>query len=148
MLLCIPLRLLATFPGNVDKVESKLTTEAEKAELEKRLGDVYFARALAFAELIRFYCEAYDEDIADKEDMGISLKLSYADDTPVKRSTLRESYAQVISDLDNAEKYIPSSRSVADSPYFSIGAVNALRARIYMYMGGTGNTPDEAEKKT
>lgn len=135
------------FLENVDKVESKLTTEAEKAELEKRLGDVYFARALAFAELIRFYCEAYDEDIADKEDMGISLKLSYADDTPVKRSTLRESYAQVISDLDNAEKYIPSSRSVADSPYFSIGAVNALRARIYMYMGGTGNTPDEAEKE-
>lgn len=136
------------FIENIEKVQSKLTSDAEKEELERRLGDVYFARALAYAELIRFYCEAYDEDIADKEEMGVSLKLSYADASPVKRSTLRESYAQVISDLEFAEKYIPSSRSVADSPYFSIGAVNALRSRIYLYMGGTGNTPDaEAEKK-
>lgn len=115
--------------------------------MDRRVGDVHFARALAYAELIRFFCEAYDEDIADKEEMGVSLKLSYADASPVKRSTLRESYAQVISDLNEAEKYIPSSRSLPDSPYFSLGAVNALRARIYLYMGGTGNDPDAEEKK-
>ena len=67
--------------------------------------------------------------------MGISLPMTYAEAVPkVKRSTLYESYKQVLDDLEQAEKYIPAERSVADSPYFSIGAVNALRARVCLYM--------------
>ena len=123
-----------------DRVYATLTTESEKKEFERRLGDVYFARALAFADLIRTFCEAYTEENKDTPDMGISLPMTYAEAVPkVKRATLSESYAQVLSDLDEAEKYIPTSRSVADNPYFSQGAVNALRARVYLYMNDYEN---------
>ena len=118
------------------QVEKNLETESDKKNFDKRLGEVYFARALAFSELIRTYCEAYNSENADKENMGISLPDTYKDDVPlVKRSTLRQSYEQVLSDLKNAERLIPASRTAADSPYFSQGAVFALRARVCMYMG-------------
>ena len=118
------------------QVEANLKTEKEKQEFKKRLGDVYFARALAYAELIRLFCEPMTSENADKENMGICLPVTYLDDVPmVKRSTLRESYNQIISDLKDAEDNIPDSRTIADIHYFSKGAVYALRARVYMYMG-------------
>lgn len=74
------------------------------------MGDVYFARALAFADLIRTFCEAYTEENKDTPDMGISLPMTYAEAVPkVKRSTLYESYKQVLDDLEQAEKYIPAN---------------------------------------
>ena len=118
-----------------EQVEANLKAN-EKDNFKKRLGEVYFARAFAYADLIRIFCEAYNSDIADKEDMGICLPETYQDATPmVRRSTLRESYEQVLSDLKNAEENLPDARTVADTPYFSKGAVNALRARVCLYMG-------------
>lgn len=119
-----------------DQVWGTLTTDKEKATFNKRLGEVHFARALAYAELIRTFCEAYTPATADKENMGISLPTTYADDEPmVKRSTLRESYQQVLADLLIAEKNIPADRAASDNIYFSPGVVNALRARVCLYMG-------------
>lgn len=119
-----------------EQVEANLRTKTEVDNFKKRLGDVYFARALAYAELIRLFCEPMTSENADTENMGISLPDTYQDDVPmVKRSTLRESYNQIISDLKNAEDNMPDSRTIADSHYFSKGAVYALRARVYLYMG-------------
>ena len=50
----------------------------------------------------------------------------------VLRSSLYDTYQQVLSDLAQAEKLI--TRDVANSIYFTIGAVNALYARTYLYM--------------
>lgn len=130
-----------------DRVYETLTEEEDKKLFEKRLGDVYFARALAFADIIRNFCEAYTEENKDTPDMGISLPMTYQDATPrIKRSTLYESYKQVLDDLDMAEKYIPGERNIADSPYFSQGAVNALRARVYLYMLDYENAVKAADK--
>lgn len=119
-----------------EQVEANLETKTDRENFKKRVGDVYFARAMAYAELIRLFCEPITSENADKENMGICLPDTYQDDVPmVKRSTLRESYNQIISDLKNAEDNIPDSRTLADSHYFSKGAVYALRARVYLYMG-------------
>ena len=119
-----------------EQVEANLKTTTEKDNFKKRLGEVHFARALAYAELIRWFCEPMTSENADKENMGICLPYTYQDDVPmVKRSTLRESYNQIISDLKEAEDNLPDSRTIADSHYFSKGAVYALRARVYLYMG-------------
>lgn len=119
-----------------EQVEATLKTTKDKDRFKNRLGDAHFARALAYAELIRLFCEPMTSENADKENMGICLPDTYQDDVPmVKRSTLRESYNQVISDLKEAEENLPDSRTAPDSHYFSKGAVYALRARIYLYMG-------------
>lgn len=119
-----------------DQVEATLKTTADKDDFKKRVGEVYFARALAFSELIRIFCEPMTTANANTENMGICLAMTYSDDVPmVKRSTLLESYNQVLSDLKQAEENIPAARTVADNPYFSLGAVYALQARVYLNMG-------------
>lgn len=110
----------------------KIYTEDDRATMDKITGEVYFARALAFAELIKYYSEAYDVNNAEKQ-LGISLALSYIDrDQQVLRSSLKDSYAQVLSDLAEAEKLV--QRDVADAIYFTKGAVKTLQARVYLYM--------------
>lgn len=116
-----------------EDVELTLKTEEDKQAFEKRLGEVYVARSLAYSELIKMYCEAYDPLKAD-EQLGISMGDSYKNASSVARSSLKASYEQIISDLTKAEKLLPESRTVADNPYFSRGVVAALKARVYLYM--------------
>ena len=60
-----------------DEVYGKLTTEADKTTFKKYEGNVYFFRALAYSDLIRMYCEAYDPDNAENQ-LGVSLYLRYS----------------------------------------------------------------------
>ena len=64
------------FMDHKDEVYGKLTTEADKTTFKKYEGDVYFFRALAYSDLIRMYCEAYDPDNAENQ-LGVSLYLRY-----------------------------------------------------------------------
>lgn len=114
------------------QVESTLQTEADKALFKRRLGDVQFARALAYADLIRTFCDAYDPANADKQ-LGISLFDTYKGENIVKaRASLKDSYEFVLNDLNQAEENL--DREGADTEYFTKGAVWALKARVYLYM--------------
>lgn len=120
------------FFDRIGQVEAAYTDEDDVELLNKCKGDAYFARALAYADLLRFYCKAYDPDTA-KDELGMSLIYTYEEEgLNVLRSSLYDTYQQVLSDLAQAEKLI--TRDVANSIYFTIGAVNALYARTYLYM--------------
>lgn len=121
-----------------DQVLATLTTDSEIQTLNRRLADAYFARALAYSELIKTFCEAYDPQQADSQ-LGVSINLEYAPDVDliIKRSSLKESYEQVLSDLSQAEKLMTRTALVNESTgrqYFSVGALAALKARVYLYM--------------
>lgn len=114
------------------EVEATLHTEDDKELMDKCIGDVYVARALALSDLIRLFCEAYDPDKAD-EQLGISIPLTYDDNVPVPlRSSLADSYRRVLDDLEMAGKYV--TREGGDAPFFTKGLINAIYARIYLYM--------------
>ncbi|MGL5637605.1 MAG: RagB/SusD family nutrient uptake outer membrane protein, partial [Bacteroidales bacterium] len=115
-----------------DQVYSTLTTKTQIDEFNRRLADVHFARALAYADLIRTFCEAYDPQTADKQ-LGISLVETYkGTDIVVPRSSMKASYEFVLADLDQAEKFM--TREGADARYFTKAAVWALKSRVYLYM--------------
>lgn len=116
------------------KVEATLKTEADKLAIDKCIGDAYMARALCYSELIKLYCQAYDPATA-AEQLGVAFSQGYtAKEQQPKRETLEESYKRVLSDLDSAGLYIPISRKGASHPFFTLGAVNALKARVKLYM--------------
>lgn len=121
------------FMDSREVVEASLKTDADWENYHKRLGEVYFARALAYSDLIKMFCEAYDP-VRAGEQLGISWGSSYVEAVSTPRFSLKESYEKVLADLSEAEKWIPKSRTVADNPYFSLGAVAALKARVYLYM--------------
>ena len=116
----------------VDELKHTLTNDSDIQTLDQYTGEVYCARALAYAELIKCFCEAYD---ADKEQLGVVLRTSYFNQEPVTRSSLKKSYQLVIDDLAKAEDLLEEEGNGYDAPYFTKAAVQAIRARVALYMG-------------
>lgn len=108
--------VIAGVPGVTDP----LLPAAEKDQI---LGDAYFIRALAYFDLGRGWG-------------GVQLQLQPTTDLAglkgVKRSTLDQTYDQVLADLVAAEKLLPDgatrNRAVKNT-------ARALRARLHLYRG-------------
>lgn len=98
------------------------------------LGEAYFIRALAYFDLARTWG-------------GVQLILtptaSASDQTRLKRSSLQETYAQVLSDLAQAEKWLPNTtnriRATRKTAY-------ALHARYALYQKDWANAELYASK--
>ena len=123
------------FMDHVEEVRNTLKIESERKTIDKYEGDVRFMRALAYSDLIRTFCEAYEPSTATQK-MGVPLYLHYREGTgsSVKkaRATLEESYAQVLEDLLQADQLV--TRIGSDAAFVTEGAVDALLARVYLYM--------------
>ena len=82
----------------VEDLRESLTDDDDITYLDYYTGEVYCARANAYAELIKCFCEAYDPDRAH-EQMGVALDSTYFGTKPQRRASLKESYAFVVRDL-------------------------------------------------
>lgn len=122
----------------------KVNNETEQLNFENMTGEIYLARALAYAELIRIYCDAYDPGAAD-EQLGVSIALSYKDrNQKILRSSLKGSYEHVLSDIAMAEQLIIDDR--ADAAYFTVAAVHMLKARVFLMMNRWEEAMESATK--
>ena len=127
---------------NAAKLKPTLTSDTELDRLELYCGEAYFARALAYSELIKLYCVDYKSDEAAKNELGVVLKTKYYEEQPIKRASLYDSYQQVLSDLDKAAEYLKLDDDydqavdgyLYNSVYFNEYTVYALRARVALYM--------------
>lgn len=131
---------------NVERVRNNaLSTENPDEALDKLdqyCGEAYFARALAYSELIKLFCKSYESDEEAANELGVVLTLHYKGDEPMKRASLKDSYALVLSDLDKAadllkleEDYNPATHgALFNTTYFNEYTVHALRARVALYM--------------
>ena len=125
---------------NAAKLEKTLTNDTELDRLEIYCGEAYFARALAYSELIKLYCVDYKSDEEAKNELGVVLKTKYYENQPIKRASLYDSYQLVLSDLDKAAELLKldegytSSDLYNSSVYFNEYTVYALRARVALYM--------------
>jgi hypothetical protein len=106
--------IIKRVPGVVDQ-------QFTSKERNQIIGEAYFLRALSYFDLARFF-----------GGVQIVTEPSERIDThkAVKRSTLQETYAQVLADLNQAEQLITD---VADRSRANIYAVYALKARFYLY---------------
>ena len=128
--------------ANVDKVRENIYNDEDFDRLEQYCGEAYFARALAYSELIKLFCKAYDSDEMAEEELGVVLRKEYYSTDSLKRASLKDSYQFVIEDLERAEEYLQltdeeendETLTFYSSPYFSIYTVYALRARVALYM--------------
>lgn len=107
--------VIAYVPGVQD---AQLTT----AERNKILGEAYFIRALGYFDLARGWG-------------GVQLQLKPTTDlsvlTGIKRSTLDQTYDQVLADLTQAEQLLPEDATTRNRAQKS--AARALRARLHLY---------------
>lgn len=117
----------------VAELRESLTDDDSITYLDYYTGEVYCARANAYAELIKCFCEAYDPQ-APVEQMGVALDSTYFGAKPQKRSTLKQSFDFVIRDLNKAEELLDEENDWYTNPYATQASANALHARVALYM--------------
>ena len=119
----------------VEELKKTLVSDADIQTLDQYTGEVYCARALAYSELIKCFCEAYDPAKSENQ-LGVVLRTSYFNEEPVKRSSLKDSYKLVLDDLAKAEELLVEKDGTRDfdAPYFTYAAVQAIRSRVALYM--------------
>ena len=102
----------------VPRLTDPLLTEAKKNQFQ---GEAYFIRALAYFDLAKAWGGVQ---------LITSPTYSKSDQEGIRRSSLADTYAQVLSDLDKAEALLPNTvnRNKATQK-----TVWALKARFYLY---------------
>ncbi|KQM65200.1 hypothetical protein ASE74_10030 [Pedobacter sp. Leaf216] len=124
----------AVFNANLslDLLENVERNSANNMQWDNIKGSALFYRAFHTLNLTMQYAKVYNEATADA-DLGIVLRLSSDFNVPSVRSSVRNCYQKVISDLRAALELLPVYPVHLMRP--SKGAVNALLARTYLFMG-------------
>ncbi|UCS93294.1 RagB/SusD family nutrient uptake outer membrane protein [Echinicola marina] len=120
------------FYANValEQLDDIVPDSNEQVDWDRLRGSALFYRSSAFYNLLRIFTMPYH--LVNPE-LGIPLKLSADVNKLVKRSSIEDSYAQVIGDLEAALDLLPSRATIATRP--SKQAVYGLLARVYLSMG-------------
>ncbi len=134
----------------IGEVEANTTDDEQLDKLDTYKGELYFARALAYSELIKMFCKAYEDDATAENELGVVLRTSYHKSEPLVRASLKDSYQFVLDDLERAAGYLELEKNDAtvlySTSYFTIGTVNALYARVYLYMNKFDKAIEYASK--
>jgi starch-binding outer membrane protein, SusD/RagB family len=130
--------------NDVNNVLSALTVvlPAQKDRVE---GEAKFIRGSAYFDLVRLYAKAWN-DGNPANNPGVPLVLTPTklplDATGPSRNKVSEVYAQVISDLTDAEAKLPATNGFFATKY----AAAAMLARVYLQKGDYSNAAAEANK--
>jgi len=94
-------------------------------------GRALFFRAFAHFLAAQVYCAPFDKT-KENSGNGIPLRLTADINAPSSRSTIKETYDQILSDLLVAEALLPETESIKTRP--SKLVVQALLSRVYLSM--------------
>jgi tetratricopeptide (TPR) repeat protein len=119
---------------------SKITGE----QSGRILGRALFYRALGFYQLLTQFAPSYGQAAQAQSAAGIPLPLTADVGTIVKRSTLLESYQQVLDDLLAAAALLEDVPEYLTRP--SKPAAQALLARVYLSMGDYERAQEFAQR--
>jgi hypothetical protein len=97
------------------------------------MGSALFTRAFAFFNLAQVFAPAYDLN-SNSNPLGIPLRLSPDVNLSSTRSTVGETYQQILSDLQKAVPLLPTAVPANNLNRPSRPAALALLARVYMSM--------------
>lgn len=117
----------------IDALCESITDDETLTYLDYYTGEVYCARAIAYSELIKCFCEAYDPANAEQQ-MGVAIDSTYFGAKPKGRANLKESYDFVIRDLKKAEELLDEDNDWYTNPYVTQAAANAVHARVALNM--------------
>ncbi|MBI2072087.1 MAG: RagB/SusD family nutrient uptake outer membrane protein [Gemmatimonadetes bacterium] len=128
--------------GRANIVIQRVPTVAglDPGERDQMVGEAHFIRALTYHNLVKLWGEKATSGL------GVPLRLEPAVDIPsasdIERATTSEVYAQVLSDLTEAERLMTVTDATRQG---STRAVRAIRARVLLYQQNWVAAESEAE---
>lgn len=105
---------------------------ADTGVKDELAGAALFFRAYAFFSLSQLFCKSYDPLTAQAE-LGIPLRLDADLNKKSIRSSLAETYKQILEDATTAARLLPESVEMKTRP--SRAAALGLLSRVYLTMG-------------
>lgn len=116
-------------------------TEGTTAEVNQLVGESYMLRAYMHFLLVNLFGEPYTSLADPYSSKAIPLKLSTNSYEILTRNTVGDVYDQILSDINEAEKYLNVETWETGKNYrFNMLSVDALRSRVYLYMGKWGES--------
>lgn len=113
----------------LDGIEKNNTFGAEANNVK---GQALALRAFRFLDGAQVWAPAYNVQTADK-DLGMALRLDPDMTLPSVRSSVKQTYEQIISDLNKAIPLLPEFQPGASLP--TKAAAYGVLARTYLFMG-------------
>lgn len=110
------------------------------AEIENLKGQAYAFRAYSYYKASIFYCKTYATvaGVPQSSELGLPLYLHGTTDTTKghPRSTLVETYAQIVSDLDSARVHLEAGGSISGRPRsdISLPVLYGITAEVALVM--------------
>lgn len=117
----------------IDSVMDMQTDDERIGILEQYTGEVYTIRALAYSELLKNFCKAYNPATAEQE-LGVVIRKRYSEKEPARRASLKDSYDFVLEDLAMAEDILDEDNDAYSSVFITKSVAYALHARVSLNM--------------
>ncbi len=111
----------------------------------KILGQAYALRGMVFFDILRLYGEDYDRN---SNKLGIIVRTN-VDINSIQRSTVKDSYTQILEDLKMSEELLKDlsvNAGNANNNFIDEWGAKALIARAYLYAGMYKDAYDYASK--
>ncbi|MBQ9362510.1 MAG: RagB/SusD family nutrient uptake outer membrane protein [Bacteroidaceae bacterium] len=123
------------------------SNETEQQGVHKVKGEAHFLRAFYYFWLANLYGKPYNPETA-ATDPCVPLKISdVVEDRKFGRQSVAEIYAQILSDLDNAEYHLSQYKTEKTSIYRADAtACHLLQSRVYLYMQNWQKAAEYARK--
>ena len=112
--------------SNIESME-----EGTSVDTDHLIGENYFIRALCHLNLCNIYATPYTRG---PEKLGIVVRNS-TDCSVTKRSTVKDAYDLIVSDLENAARLMKAGKRRGNAGFASYEAARGLLTRVYLYMG-------------
>ncbi len=123
----------------IQKAESLTVPVADTAEKRRLLGQAYALRSLGYFNLVRFFSQPYNYS-ADASHLGVPITLQTATEksgaAALPRNTVKQTYDQIIKDLDSAMSKMSADTTVTSATSrsrFNYFGAQALLSRVYLY---------------
>lgn len=110
--------------------EYEPANETERQRMEELDASARFYRAMGHYEVLMHFAEPFDPARTDQ--LGVPIRLSSDINQKVKRSTMVESFAQIIADLESGIQVLAERADIPTRP--SKWAAHAMLGRVYLNM--------------
>jgi SusD family. len=106
-------------------------SDTRPADVDRVRGEAFFLRGWMFYQLAQLFSPPFDTDVQDTP-LGIPLRLTPDINDASYRSTVAETYRQIISDLNAAARLLPHAAAYKTRP--GKAAAYAALSRTYLAM--------------
>lgn len=126
----------------LDGISGLTISSSQQAQYNNLKGQALFHRAMSLYNLSQLFCKPYYVSTADT-DPGLQLKVSSDPNEKVQRSSVKDTYDFILSDLKTALSLLPQNQQYATRP--SSRAAHGLLAKVYLSMQQYQNSLESSE---